>query len=533
MANDIFTAVKGLTSPREAVAPQRPASSAVEQASRQRVERLQRQDLNAQSALAFFTGKRLLGGNLLLGGGSPVDTRVTRGLFAEIQRDEDEAFALLLQQTQDRVDKGQFRASAFNSVSSEERVRRLVENAPQSQDPQRYRYSSYDPAEDKRRLEEQQASIDAILESARSRLTRPLQEGELPDATQRPRIEDILPERLIETTLDNTIDFNLNRRLAQTDITASQKLVPLDDLLRIRRPNSFIGLTTPAQIEERRLELGLTETQVKEEQQRDTENIPTHVQVVLHGRSLDLSPGFIEAQRRIDPNFDIESHRAPAGELVLQGGTVLPSRTVTGRPLRHTLTYEEYQGLQYRPPVTGSDAQIDYFSATAFRHPDGNTAVLDDKAVRSAVQTVALTTPETPAAVSSVTRGGVVYDVFDLSLPSERDGGFKQADIVFEDATFGNSVATNILQALQIGDLEIEATQQGYNRNYGNNRDLTLDSVYLRKKLNDAIPDNENDVRFQFFARELATDGVDLRVYVRQRGGTPALAFEGVRARFF
>ncbi len=530
MGNDIFTAIKGLGAPRDAVAPQNPHVSSAEQARRVRVARVLQQNANTQNALAFFAGKRLLGGNLLLGGGNPVDPLVTRGLFAEIQKDEDDAFALLIRQAQERIAKNQFLPSAFNRISSEERVRRLVENAPQSQEPQRYRYSSYDPEGDRRRLEELQARNDERLEASRSRLARALQEGELPDTSQRPLLADLLSPRLSNTKLDGSLDFSLSRRLAHLSLGATTQNIVLDEALRLRSPTSFIGLTT-AQIAERQQELGLTAAQVEEAQDRDAAGIPTHVQITLQGRSLNLDPAFIERQKSIDPNFQIESHRSPTGTLVLNG-VDLSSRTARGALIRHTLTYEEYQKLEYRPPLAGSEDQIDYFSATAFRHPDGSQAVLDDKATRSTIQTVALTTSETPPLAVSDTLGTEPYERYDLSLPTEGNSPFGEVELVFEGTVF-HSAATNILEALQNRDLVIEATQQGYNKNYGNDRELTLDYEDLRQKLGDLL-DNDNSVRFRFFAPDLARNGIDLRVYVRQQGVPPtaALDLEGVRAQF-
>ena len=381
MGSDIFTAIKGLASPtlENAVFPQDRTSSTNEQVRRASAARLEQQNRNAEHALAFFKGKRLLGGNLLLGGGTPVNPLVTRSLFAELQKSEDDAFALILRQAQERVQKNQFLPSAFNPVSSEERVQRLLENAPQSRERQRYRYSNYDPVADRQRLEELQARIDAILQASRSRLARALQEGALPDVSQRPRIADLLPPYLSEAKLDDSINLRLSRRLAHVDLDpGTDTNLVLDALLRIRRPNSFVGLTT-TQIEEKQKELGLTDEQLAAEQKRDTEGIPTHVQVTLHGRSLNLDPGFVEAQRRIDPNFQIESHKSPTGSLVLDGST-LSSRNIRGALLRHTLTYEEYQRLEYEPPATDpTEEQIDYFSVIAFRHPDGSRTVLDDK----------------------------------------------------------------------------------------------------------------------------------------------------------
>ena len=531
MANDIFTAVKGLTSPSDAAVPQGPASTPAEQAQRARVARLQQENANSQSALAFFKGQRLLGGNLLHGGGTTIDPSVTRSLFAEVQKDEDDAFALLIEQAQERIAKNQFLPSAFNRISSEERVRRLLENAPQSQEPQRYRYSSYDPVENKRLQEELLARTDAILQAASSKLERALLEGKLPDASERPRLSDLLPLSLSDTKLDGTLDLRLSRRLAHLDLGAPSTNLVLDELLRLRRPSSFVGLTTPAQIAEKQQELGLTDAQVAEEQKRDAAGVPTHVQVTLQGRSLNLDPAFVEEQRRINPNFQIESHRSPTGSLVLNG-VVLPSRSVRGTLISRVLTYEDYQKLEYRPPQTTTEEQIDYFSAIAFRHPDGSQAVLDDKALRSTIQTVALTTSETPPPLSVETRGTEQYERFDLSLPTESNSPFREVELVFEDTAFTNSPATNVLEALQNGDLLIEATQQGYNKSYGNDRELTLDREDVRAKLGDLVLDNDNRVRFRFFAPELASDGIDLRVYVRLQGGIPALTLEGVRAQF-
>ncbi len=530
MANDIFTAVKGVTSPSDIASPQSPSSSTAEQAQRTRTTRLLRQNTNTQNALAFFQGKRLLGGNLLAGGGTAPDPFVTRSLFAEVQKNEDDAFGLLIRQVQERIAKNEFLSSPFNPVSSEERVARLLANAPQAREPQRYRYSSYDPESEKRRLEELQAHNDAILDAARSRLAATLQEGELPDVSQRPRIADLLSPRLTDTKLNGAIDFNLSRRLAHLDLDSSTpNLIVLDDLLRLRSPSSFIGLTTPTQIAEKQNELGLTDAQVEEQQKRDSAGVPTHVQVILQGRSLNLDPAFVERQRRIDPNFDIESHRSPAGSLVLEG-VDLDSRTARGTLLRHTLTYAEYLKLEYKPPTTGSEGQIDYFSAIAFQHPDGSQAVLDEKATRSSVQTIALTTPETPPLSTSDT----IHQIYDLSFPTESNSTFSEVEIIFEGTSFLNPATQNILEALQNGDLIIKATQQGYNKSYGNDRELTLDYEELRQNLGDLVLDDNNRVRFKFFAPELARNGVDLSVYVRLQGTppVPALTLEGVRARF-
>ena len=534
MGSDIFTAVKGLTSPtlENAVFPQNRTSSTSEQVRRASAARLEQQNRNAEHALAFFRGKRLLGGNLLLGGGKPVDPLVTRGLFAELQKSEDNAFALLIAQAEERIAKNEFLPSAFNPVSSEERVRRLLENAPQSQERQRYRYSNYDPVADKQRQEALQARNDEILQAARSRLTNALLEGKLPDASQRPRVQDLLPPNLSETKLDSSINLRLSRNLAHADLnplTPATNLI-LDDLLRLRRPTSFVGLTA-AQIVEKQLALGLTDAQLEAEQNRDTFGIPTHVQVTLQGRSLNLDPAFVEAQRRIDPNFQIENHRSPTGSLVLNGDD-LSSRTARGTLIRHIITYEDYLKLEYRPPTTSNEEQIDYFSVIAFRHPDGAQATLDEKATRRATQTVALTTPETPLPSNIDTRGGAnTYERYDLSLPSESNSAFQEVELIFEGATFTNPPISNILQAIRNGDLIIEATQQGYNKSYGNDRELTLDYEDLRQKLDDSV-DNDNRVRFRFFAPEAASNGVDLRIYVRQQGGNPTLALEGVRAQF-
>ena len=533
MANDIFTAVKGLTSPSDVVAPQNPSSSVAERARRARDARLLRQNANTQNALAFFKGKRLLGGNLLQGGGTSVDSFVTLSLFGEIQKDEDDAFALLLHQAQERIAKNQFRPSIFNPVSAEERVRRLLENAPQAQEPQPYRYSSYDPQAEKRRQEEQLAHIDAIVQATTLRLNRALLEGELPDTSQRPRISDLLPQGLSETKLDGSIDLRLSRRLAHLDLdtnTPTQKLV-LDKLLRLRRSSSFVGLTT-TQIEEKQQELGLTDAQRETEQKKDAAGIPTHVQVTLQGRNLNLDPAFVETQRRFDPDFQIESHKIPTGSLVLDGN-ILPSRTAKGILIRHTLTYEEYQRLEYSPPALNNEEQIDYFSAIAFRHPDGSQAVLDDKASRGSVQTVALTTPETPSVSTLETLGADQYRRYDISLPTEYNSPFREVELVFENADFTNSAASNILEALQNRDLVIEAIQQGYNKSYSDDRKLTLDYEDLRNKLDDLV-DNDNSVRFLFFAPDAARNGAALTLYVREQGTPPALALalEGVRARF-
>ena len=541
MGSDIFTAVKGLTSPtlENAVFPQNRTSSTSEQVRRASLARLEQQNRNTEQALAFFKGKRLLGGNLLLGGGKPVDPFVTRSLFAELQKNEDDAFALILRQAQERVQKNQFLPSAFNPVSSEERVQRLLENAPHAREPQRYRYSNYDPVADKKRQEALQARNDEILQAARSRLARSLLEGKLPDASERPRVQELLPPHLSETKLDSSINLRLSRNLAHADLgTGTVTNLILNDLLRLRRPNSFAGLTTTAQIREKQQALGLTDAQVEAEQKRDASGIPTHVQVTLQGRSLNLDPAFVEAQRRIDPNFQIESHKAPTGTLVLDGGD-LSSRTARGTLRRHIIEYEDYLKLEYRPPTTSNEEQIDYFSVIAFRHPDGALATLDEKATRRATQTVALTTPETSSITSNtVTRGGETYKRYDISLPSESNSAFQEVELTFDDAIFTNSRASNILEAIQFlnafrnSDLIIEATQQGYSKSYGDDRELTLDYEDLRQKLDDSV-DNDNRVRFLFLAPEAASNGVDLRIYVRLDTSLAAtITLEGVRAQF-
>ena len=537
MGSDIFTAVKGLTSPtlENAVFPQGRTSSTNEQIRRASAARLEQQNRNTEHALAFFKGKRLLGGNLLLGGSKPVDPFVTRSLFASVQQDEDDFFAQILRRAQERVERNQFLPSEFNPISSKQRVQRLLENAPQAREPQRYRYSSYDPVADKRRLEELQARINAILQASRSRLANILLEGALPDVSQRPRVSDLLPARLSEAKLDGSVDFRLSQRLAHLDLDPlTPSNLRLDASLRLPRPNSFAGLTA-TQIEDKQLELGLTAEQVAAEQKRDTAGIPTHVQVTLQGRSLNLAPGFVESQRRIDPNFQIESHRSPTGTLVLDG-TPLPSRSVRGTLIHRILSYEEYQRLEYKPPTTDpNEEQIDYLSVIAFRHPDGSNAALDNRASRAAIQTIALTTPETPPAAILDTRGGVhEYNRHDISLPTESNSLFSEVELTFDDTIFGNTTATNILEAIDNGDLIIEVSQRGYNRSYSNDRELTLDREDLRERLGDLVFDNDNRVRFLFFATDLARDGVDIRLYIRRQGApiAPALVLEGVRAKF-
>ena len=533
MSSDIFSAVKGYFPSlfSEVDLPRAPTSTA-ERVRRETTIRYQLRGQNTQQALAFFEGKRLLGGNILLGGGQPVNSKATFNFYAGLQQSEDDQYRLLIEQARERIRTGNYKTSPTDRSLPQKTVEELIREA-------RANYTNFDYQAAQKASQERQARIDALLEQTRQQIASIYDSSSLPTTSQRPSVTDIIPQLLLDTTLTGDISLNLDRRLAtlRLDGGSDPRVIDIHQALAKERPNTFIGYETEQEIKERQAELGLTDEQVQQEILNDARGTPTHVQVSLAGRKSSFSQGFIERQREIDPNFNIPEYSSAKGQLITTDKNGI-TRTIDTQPLangainREILTYQEYLNLQYiAPDAEASREQIEYLSILPFSSQD---EVIDGDDRRGLLQTVSIVTPKNDAtafkttAAVTLTPGGSTYTKVEFTINIERESLFQGVELTFEGASFpSGTLHPSILEQLQAatGNISLEVTQLGYNRNYIGNQNLLLDGE--NKEAGDSI-------RFRFFAQENARNGIKVVLLLKEDAlNAPLIGLKNLQAKFF
>ncbi len=539
MSSDIFSAVKGLfPSLYSEVDLPRAPTSVSERVRREAVIRTQQRGQNTQAALAFFEGKRLLGGNLLLGGGEPVDSKTTINFYAGLQQSEDDQYRLLIEQARERIRTGNYETSPTSRSSPQQAVNRLLEGRI-SLEEARSRYTNFDYEASVRASEERQARIDTLLEQTRERIANIFAHTALPSTSQRPAVTDIIPQHLINNPFDGEINLSLERRLAtlRLDGGSDPRVIDIHSSLVRERANTFVGYETEQERKDRQIELGLTDEQAQQEILNDARGTPTHVQVSLVGRKSVLSQEFIERQRNIDPTFGIPKYNSAKGQLETTDANGI-TRTIDTNPLsngairRETLTYQEYLNLRYiAPDAEANRNQIEYLSIVPFISQDG---ILDREDQRGALQTVSIVTPRNNAAsfqetnAITLTPGGDTYTQLEFTINTERESLFQGVELTFEGTTFPSGTPyPSILQQLRAatGNILFDVEQLGINRNYIGNQDLLLDGENK---------DEGDSVRFRFFAREGASNGVKIVLLVKEDAlNNPLIGLKNLQAKFF
>ena len=536
MASDIISAVKGLfPSIYTQVDVPKTAENSAERASRDKALRQRQLNTKTQNALTFFKGKRLLGGNLLFGGGT-VNTEQTRNFYAGLQQAEDDQYRLLIEQATSKIEQGQYKQSPSTRPLPQVAVNQLL-RASASLDEVGTRYNSIDYQEAQKANAERQERINQLLEASRETIDSISDNNSLPKVSQRPRVDNIISTYLLDNDISENLHLILERRLTslRLDQPIDQQVINIDQILREKRQNTFLGLNTDAEIKARQIELKLTDEQVQEETLKDARSIPTYVQVELLGRKNSLSKAFIDSQQNIDPTFSVAEYESAKGTLTTtdkNGITRTLNSDLNAGGRRHILTYLEYLNLQYTTPQVQSDKdQIEYLNVVPF---DSLDAKIDENDRRGSVQTVALITPKTDdgyfVKTSGVLLGSSIdeYTKIEFTIPIERESLFQGVELNFGGTTFPiTSPYQSVLAQLESApeNIKVEVTQLGINKNYIGNQRLLLEQQEDR---------NENTLRFRFFAQEPAQNGLKVVIHLKEDSlGVPLVELKNLNAKFF
>ena len=538
MSSDIFTAVKGFfPSIYTLVDVPRAPASVSERIQRERVLITRQRGENIKAALAFFAGKRLLGGNILLGGGQPVNSQATHNFYVGLQQSEDDQYRLLIEQARERIRTGDYKASRTDGYSPQQKVERLLADRPSLAET-RARYTRFDYQAAQKASAERQARIDELLAQTRERAAEIYSSAHLPTTSQRPRVRDIIPQLLLNNELTGSIHLSLGRRLTalRLDGGGDPRVIDIHQALGKERANTFSGYDTEQQRKDRQIELDLTDEQVQQEILNDARATPTHVQVSLVGRKGSFSQGFIDRQRALDPAFSIAAYKSAKGKLVTTDEHGV-TRTIDTQPIasgalnREILTYQEYLNLQYIAPDAEAKDQIEYLSVVPFSSFDD---IIDGSDKRGILQTVSIVTPNNDAkafektSALTINSSGNTYTKLEFTIPIERETLFQGVELTFEGATFpSGTLYPSILQQLRAvtGNISFEVTQLGSNRNYIGNQNLLLDGENKEAG---------NSIRFRFFAQESASNGLKIVLLLKEDAlNVPLLGLKNLQAKFF